>query len=103
MAYSRYQEIPQKKSDNRRVVRTTVYPQIKRHNDDIYVLTVAGDTLYALADKYYGSVNYYWIIGEANENLEKATQNIPPGLQLRIPSQLSKILRDFEDLNNPLI
>lgn len=103
MAYSRYQEIPQKKSDNRRVVRTTVYPPIKRHNDDIYVLTVVGDTLYALADKYYGSVNYYWIIGEANENLEKATQNIPPGLQLRIPSQLSKILRDFEDLNNPLI
>ena len=62
-------------------------------------LAVVGDTLYAMAEKYYGSVNYYWIIGEANEKLDKKTQNIPPGLQLRIPNQLNKILRDYEDIN----
>jgi len=103
MAYSRYKGIPQKKLDGKRVVRVTVYPPIKRHNEDIYVLTTTGDTLYALANKYYSDVNYYWIIGEANENLDKTTQNIRPGIQLRIPSQLTQILQDFEDLNNPLI
>ena len=104
MAYSRYQDIPEKKDErNRRIVRSTLYPPIARHDEDIYVLTTTGDTLYALADKYYGDVNYYWIIGVANENIDKSSQNLPPGIQLRIPSQRIKILRDFEDLNNPLI
>lgn len=103
MAYSRYQDIPTKKDHGSRVTRTTVYPAIKRHDEDVYVLTTAGDTLYALAQQYYDDVNYYWIIGEANENVDKSTQNLPAGLQLRIPSQLAKILTEFEDLNNPLI
>lgn len=103
MAYSRYQDIPLKRSEqNNRVVRSTLYPPISRHDDDIYVLTTTGDTLYALSQQYYGNVNYYWVIGEANENISKMSQNLQPGLQLRIPSQLNQILTDFEDLNNPL-
>ena len=90
MAYNRYQDIPQKRdSYNTRIVRSVVYPPISRHDEDIYVITTIGDTLYALAD-----------IGEANENLSKKTQQIPIGLQLRIPSQLEPILRDYQDLNN---
>ena len=101
MAYGRYQKIPQKKdANNRRVLLSTIYPPIARHPDDIYVLTTVGDTLYALAYQYYRSVNYYWIIAEANEGLDKTTQNLTPGIQLRIPSQLETILREFEDLNN---
>ena len=104
MAYSRYQDIPQKKdSYNTRVVRSTIYPPIERHDNDLYVVTVVGDTLYALAEKYYGSVNYYWIISEANERLNKKTQNLPPGRQLRIPNQLNKILRDYDDINQQAI
>ena len=104
MAYSRYEDIPSKKDGNgRQIRRSTIYPPIPRHDNDIYVLTTVGDTLYALAETYYGSVNYYWVIGEANENLKKSSQNIPPGLQLRIPSQLDSILQAYEDLNNPLI
>ena len=104
MAYNRYKDIPNKKDMvGTRVKRSTLYPPIARTDSDTYVLTTSGDTLYALAKKYYGDVNYYWIIGEANETINKATQNIIPGTQLRIPSQLGKILIDFEDLNNPLI
>ena len=104
MAYSRYKEIPDKKSvTGTRVKRSTLYPPIDRTDSDIYVLTQSGDTTYGLAQKYYGDVNYYWIIGEANEALKKAPQNIPPGTQLRIPSQVSKIIKDYDDLNNPLI
>jgi phage tail protein X len=101
MAYSRYTNIIQKRdANNRRVLTSTIYPPIPKHPDDTYVLTVVGDTLYALAAQYYNSVNYYWIIAEANEGLDKTTLLLPPGLQLRIPSQLSQILTDFEDLNN---
>ena len=101
MAYNRYQDIPQiKDSYNTRIMRSVVYPPIPRHDEDLYVITTVGDTLYALAEKYYGDVNYYWIIGEANEKLSKKTQQLPIGLQLRIPSQLDPILRDYRDLNN---
>ena len=100
MAYNRYQDIPQRKdSYNTRIMRSVVYPPIPRHDEDLYVITTVGDTLYALAEKYYGDVNYYWIIGEANEKLSKKTQQLPVGLQLRIPSQLEPILRDYRDLN----
>lgn len=101
---SRYYDIPNyRPNDGKSVIRSVLYPPIPRHDMDTYVLSQSGDTLYALAQKYYEDVNLYWVIGEANENLKKYTQNVPPGLQLRIPSQLSTILRDFEDLNNPLI
>lgn len=101
MAYSRYADIPEKKDPNSRRVRvSTIYPPIPKHPDDTYVLTTVGDTLYALANQYYNSVNYYWVIAEANEGLNKATLNLTPGLQLRIPSQLNQIISDFRDLNN---
>lgn len=101
MAYSRYTDIPEKRdANNRRVRMSTIYPPIAKHSEDIYVLTTVGDTLYALAQQYYNSVNYYWIIAEANEGLDKSTQSLEPGVQLRIPSQLSQILEDFRDLNN---
>ena len=101
MAYSRYADIPEKKdANNRRVRVSTIYPPIPKHPDDTYVLTTVGDTLYALANQYYNSVNYYWVIAEATEGLNKATLNLTPGLQLRIPSQLNQIISDFRDLNN---
>lgn len=101
MPYSRYTNTLLKRdANNRRVLMSTIYPPIPKHSDDTYVLTTVGDTLYALSLQYYNSVNYYWIIAEANEGLDKTTQQLLPGLQLRIPSQLTQILADFEDLNN---
>lgn len=99
--YSRYQDIPDKQNQNNRRVKTsTIYPPIEKHPEDIYVRTTVGDTIHSLAHQYYRSVNYYWIIAEANENLDKTSQQITPGSLLRIPSQLTKILDDFRDLNN---
>ena len=101
MAYTRYQDIPSKFSEQgNRVSQSTIYPPIARNNNDTYVLTTAGDTLYGLAQQYYGSVNYYWMIGEANDNIDKSTQILRPGVQLRIPFDTVTILKDFQDLNN---
>lgn len=99
--YSRYEDIPNKQNqNNRRVKASTIYPPIERHAEDIYVQTTVGDTLHGLANQYYNSVNYYWIIAEANDNVDKTTQQITPGTQLRIPSQLRKIIKDLSELNN---
>jgi nucleoid-associated protein YgaU len=51
-----------------------------------------------LASKYYGDKSYWWVISIAN-NLNDASFHIEPGLQLRIPSDLPTILRDFDKIN----
>ncbi len=75
----------------RRVLRPTIYPDIPRKEDDLYVETTPGDRLDLLAKSFYGDVGYYWIIAQAN-GLGKGTLNVPAGRQLRIPLTLSTIV-----------
>lgn len=96
----RYTDIPQKIGDNgKRVLRSIIYPPIPRQLTDIYILTTPGDRLDLLAHKYYGSVGYWWIIAEAN-GIGKGSMTIPPGLQLRVPTQVTDIMQSFEQLNS---
>ena len=101
MAYSRYSIMNKTTNTNGdRVLKSTLYPDIPKHENDIYVVTQLGDTLYAIAKNYYGSVNYYWIIAQGNVGIGNGTQDLPPGVQLRIPQDLENILKDYQDLNN---
>lgn len=96
---NRYAEIRTKKNeDGKRVVAPTIYPPIPRNIDDIYVITSVGDRLEQLAYKYYGRVNYYWIIAEAN-GVGKGTMILEGGIQLRIPLAVDTIVREFNELN----
>lgn len=96
---SRYREIQEKINDsNRRVTRSTLYPPIPRSLMDIYVITTPGDRIDLLAKKYYDDIGYYWIIAEGNA-IGKGTLIVPPGMQLRIPMNLSSILQDYRELN----
>lgn len=96
---NRYESIPQKTGDNgKRVVRSIIYPPIPRNLEDTYVITTIGDRLDLLAYKYYGSVSYWWIIAQANE-IGKGDLNIPVGLQLRIPKNITTILQEYQTLN----
>ena len=79
-------------------LETTIYPKIKPTDNDVYIIAQFNDRLDLLADKYYGDKNYWWIIASAN-NLNDASLSIVPGTQLRIPSNLSKILNDLEKIN----
>lgn len=81
-----------------RKYNTTLYPKIGSDNNDIYVFSTIGDRLDLLADRYYGDVNLWWIIAQAN-HIGKGTLNIVPGTQLRIPQNLSKIFSDLETIN----
>lgn len=97
---NRYLEIKTKTgSNNRRVTSSVLYPPIPRSLDDIYIITTPGDRIDLLAKKYYNDVGYWWIIAEANA-IGKGTMVVPPGVQLRIPTNIGTILNDFKNLNS---
>ena len=79
-------------------LRTTIYPPIPRSENDIYIVTRDSDRLDLLAGQYYRDVTLWWIIASAN-NLGKGTLVLPPGKQLRIPSDIEAVVNLFEDLN----
>ena len=62
---------------------TTIYGSIPLNDNDVYVITQAGDRLDHLAHQFYGDVSLWWYIAKAN-NLVFMT--VPVGTSLRIPS-----------------
>lgn len=99
---NRYEKIPTKKNDNNQTVyQSALLPDIKPSVNDIYIMTTPGDRLDILAYKYYGNVSYWWIIAQANPNanLNKGSLALQGGLQLRIPTNPTNIIRDFENRN----
>ena len=93
-----YSENLTKKDTKRVYLSSVIYPKIKASNDDMYIISDAGDRLDILALKYYGDQGLWWIIATAN-NLNEASYSITPGIQLRIPVNVSKILNDLEKIN----
>jgi hypothetical protein len=95
----RYLNIPTKINESgRRVTRAVIYPPIPRSEKDVYIMTTPGDRLDLLAQNYYGNVNAWWILAEANA-IGKGSFDLPPGLQLRIPKDLATIMNDYKALN----
>jgi hypothetical protein len=84
--------------NKKRFMQTTIYPKILPDDNDIYIITVQGDRLDILAAKYYKNPSMWWIIATAN-NINDANFYVEPGLQLRIPSNVSKIYNNLEKLN----
>ena len=75
------------------------YPNIPLSSTDEYVITTIGDRLDSLAYSYYRDVNYWWVIAAANNNVTKGSMFPIPGTQLRIPTDLSSVLRLFNQFN----
>ena len=84
--------------DGKRVYSTTQYPLIEPQDSDVIVISNEGDYLDTLAYKYYSDPTLWWIIALAN-NLGKGRLSVPPGLQLRIPSNANTLLVQFNNLN----
>jgi hypothetical protein len=97
---NRYQYTTQLTTNNtkRKYLSSVIYPKIKPTDNDMYVISESADRLDILASKYYGDKSYWWVISIAN-NLNDASLHIQAGIQLRIPSDLPSVLRDFEKLN----
>ena len=76
------------------------YPFIPLSSDDLYILTSVGDRLDSLANQFYNDVRLWWIISSANPHIvRRDSYALKPNLEIRIPANMSKILKDFEKLN----
>lgn len=93
-----YTKTKQEKDTKKTHLETTIYPKVKPKNNDIYVISEAGDRLDLLAHKYYGDTKMWWIIATAN-NLNDANFFIEPGRQIRIPTDVSGIINDLSNIN----
>lgn len=77
------------------------YPEIPLSIGDIYVITTVGDRLDLLANQFYGDVGLWWIISLANiEKIKRDSFSLKPGIEIRIPVGIKRILKDFEKLND---
>ncbi len=96
----RYENISKKpRWDGKLVLKTTHYPDIQPSNSDIFIISNETDYLDTLAFKYYNDPTLWYIIAIAN-NIGKGRMSIEPGLQLRIPMDISKIISDFDRINS---
>ena len=87
-----------KRYDGKLVYRSTLYPTIPVTEDDIYVTLSQDDYLDSIAKKYYGDESYWWIIAVAN-NISDGKLSIEVNKQIRIPGNLSSILKNLQSLN----
>ena len=87
------------KYTKKKYLGSVLYPKIKPNDNDLYIISQQGDRLDILANKYYNDSSLWWIIAVAN-NLNNASLSIESGIQMRIPSNVSKILNDLEKINN---
>tara|TARA_B100001123_G_scaffold436924_1_gene568190 strand:- start:1479 stop:1784 length:306 start_codon:yes stop_codon:yes gene_type:complete len=96
----KYSKIKKDRQTKNRVLETTIYPKINEEENDIYITAKYGDRLDLLANRYYGNVELWWIIAQANHI--EGTMFVTPGTQLRIPQLVEKIYSDLNNINNNL-
>ena len=95
----RYNNIEEVKTDTGRKYRTNaIYPRLPETENDIYVITTAGDRYDTLAYQFYRDSSLWWIIATANNSTNGSL--IPTvGQQLRIQADKALALKLFGQLN----
>ena len=89
-----------KASGGKKMFKTIKYPEIPLSINDIYIITSDNDRLDLLANQFYNNVDYWWIIANANSNIIKRDGFVlKPGLEIRIPQNLQKIIEVFIESN----
>lgn len=84
-----------KNIDGKQYYESAIYPTIDRDINDIYLITTAGDRFDLLSYKYYKDSSYWWVIAHAN-NIFNGSLMIPPGIQLRIPTNHNSYIAKIE-------
>jgi hypothetical protein len=83
-----------------RYYTTVTYPEIPASENDIWVETEFGDRLDLLANQFYQDTSLYWIISIANPNkINMGSLTLPPGTQIRIPTNIQSIVDSYNILN----
>lgn len=95
----RYQNIQVTKDNTgERYYSNNIYPDIPLSNNDSYVITVLGDRLDLIAFDFYGDTSFWWVIASAN-SLPGDSLYVEPGMQLRIPIDLSSVINNYKIIN----
>ena len=95
----RYDDIPLRMNrKGQRTLVSTVYPKISLSDQDKFTFPIDGERLDNVAFRYYGDASLWWVIAEAN-NLGKGRTILNPNFQIRIPGNITKILADYNDIN----
>ena len=98
---NRYQDIKKiKNSEGITYYRDNKYPIIPLSLNDIWVITTAEDRYDRLAQQYYNDYTLWWIISIANDNLPQNSLYPPEGTQIRIPTNVSEIISNYNKLNS---
>ena len=98
---NRYQTIPTTKTTTGRTIYQTVkYPEIPLNPNDIYVIANKGDRYDILANQYYSESSLWWVISTANNNVVQNSLFLPEGTQIRIPSDFTLAIDNFEAINS---
>ena len=98
---NRYQDIKKiKNSEGITYYRDNRYPIIPLSLNDIWVITTAEDRYDRLAQQYYNDYTLWWIISIANDNLPQNSLYPPEGTQIRIPTNVSEIISNYNKLNS---
>jgi hypothetical protein len=84
---------------NRPYYKGKFYPNIPLSESDVYVITTVGDRLDSLAYSYYNDATLWWVIAMANNNATKGALYPIPGTQLRIPTNVSSVLKLYDQFN----
>ena len=88
------------REDKKRYYKNIEYPNIPVSSNDIYILSKSTDRLDLLANDYYGDSNAWWIISKANpDKIKRDSLFLNPGLQIRIPMNISDIYDTFYKIN----
>lgn len=99
MPISRYSFTKIIKKGVRRTLKPTLYPKIPLRDDDIYIYANGGDKFEHLSQRFYNNPTYWWIIARAN-NISGGEIYVDVTKQLRIPTNITKVLNDLEEINN---
>ncbi len=95
----RYQNIEiTKNNTGERYYSNNIYPDIPLSNNDSYIIAVLGDRLDLLAFDFYGDTSFWWVIASAN-SLPGDSLYVEPGMQLRIPIDLSSVINNYKIVN----
>ena len=96
----RLRNIFKSKEGKKRIFRHIKYPEIPLSPNDIYVITTEGDSLDMLAQQFYKDKSLWWVLSIANVGLSQNSLYLPAGTQLRIPTNLQRILGNYNVINN---
>jgi len=55
---NRYQTIPYRRVEDKKVTSTTIYPEVALSEQDYYIIATSGDRFDILSDQFYGSSDY---------------------------------------------